>query len=67
MELLKPSPRPPVGDKPHCYHFQVLALDTLLDVNPGAARDEMLAAAARHVIAKGEVVGRYHQTAEPPK
>ena len=61
------GPRPPVGDPPHRYHFQVLALDTVLDVPAGADRDRVLAAAKGHVIARGEVVGTYRQTVKPPK
>ncbi|MEE7548868.1 YbhB/YbcL family Raf kinase inhibitor-like protein, partial [Xanthomonas sp. Kuri4-1] len=61
------GPRPPVGDPPHHYHFQVLALDTMLDVLPGASRDEMLAAARGHVLARGELVGTYAQKVKPPK
>ncbi|HYG07104.1 MAG TPA: YbhB/YbcL family Raf kinase inhibitor-like protein [Stenotrophomonas sp.] len=59
------GPRPPVGDPPHHYHFQVLALDTMLDLRPGATRDEVLQAARGHVIGKGEAVGTYAQ-AQPP-
>ena len=61
------GPRPPVGDAPHQYHFQVLALDTTLEVPPGADRDQVLAAARGHVLAKGVVVGRYAQTQKPLK
>jgi Raf kinase inhibitor-like YbhB/YbcL family protein len=61
------GPRPPVGDPPHHYHFQVFALDTLLDVPAGAARDRVLDAAKGHVLAKGELVGTFQQTAAPPK
>lgn len=61
------GPRPPVGDPPHHYHFQVLALDNVLEVPAGADRDRVLAAAKGHVIAKGEVVGTYRQTVKPPK
>jgi hypothetical protein len=32
------GPQPPVGDQPHRYTFQVLALDTLLDFPAGADR-----------------------------
>ncbi|MGN7159772.1 YbhB/YbcL family Raf kinase inhibitor-like protein [Sphingomonas sp. SAFR-052] len=56
------GPRPPKGDKPHHYHFQVLALDRNLDLPLGATRDQLLAAAAGHVIATGELLGTY---AEP--
>ncbi|MDG2524174.1 YbhB/YbcL family Raf kinase inhibitor-like protein [Stenotrophomonas sp. HITSZ_GD] len=61
------GPRPPVGDAPHHYHFQVLALDTVLDLKPGATRDEVLAAAQGHVIGKGERIGTYAQTQAPLK
>lgn len=61
------GPRPPVGDPPHHYHFQVLALDTMLDVPPGSSRDAVLKAAAGHVLAKGELVGTYQQTQKPLK
>lgn len=56
------GPRPPKGDTPHHYHFQVLALDRQLDLPLGATRDQLLAAAAGHVIATGDLVGTY---AEP--
>ena len=56
------GPRPPKGDKPHHYHFQVLALDRQLDLPLGATRDQLLAAVAGHVIATGDLVGTY---AEP--
>ena len=61
------GPHPPVGDPPHPYYIQVLALDTLLDVPPGADRDRVLAAARGHVIAKGQVVGTYQQKEVPSK
>ena len=61
------GPRPPVGDPPHHYHFQVLALDKLVDAPPGATRDEFLEAAKGHVIGNGVLVGTYQQTIKPPK
>lgn len=61
------GPKPPVGDKAHQYHFQVLALDSLLDIPPTSDRDALLAAISGHVIGKGEVVGLYQQKTEPPK
>ena len=61
------GPHPAVGDPAHRYHFQVLALDTLLDVPAGADRDTVLAAAKGHVLAKGELIGKYAQTVQPPK
>jgi len=61
------GPRPPVGDPPHHYHFQLFALDTVLDLKPGATRDEVLEAAKGHVIGGGEVVGTYQQSVPPLK
>ena len=61
------GPKPPVGDPPHHYHFQVLALDTTLEVRPGATRDEVLKAAKGHLIAKGSVTGTYQQNDPPLK
>lgn len=56
------GPRPPKGDRPHPYHFQVVALDRMLDLPLGATRDQLAAAMAGHVIATGELVGTF---AEP--
>ncbi|NKI92478.1 YbhB/YbcL family Raf kinase inhibitor-like protein [Rhizobacter sp. SG703] len=61
------GPRPPVGDPPHHYHFQVFALDSTLEVQPGADRDTLLAAMKGHVLAKGELVGEFQQTVKPLK
>lgn len=56
------GPRPPAGDAPHHYHFQVLALDAMLDLEEGASRDELLRTIDGRVIAKGELVA----TSEAP-
>jgi len=61
------GPKPPVGDPAHHYHFQILALDQMLDIPPTSDRDAFLAAASGHVIAKGELVGLYQQKIESPK
>jgi Raf kinase inhibitor-like YbhB/YbcL family protein len=59
------GPHPPVGDPPHHYHFQVFALDGLIHVDPGATRDEVIAAATGHVVAHGEIIGLYgHSSTE---
>lgn len=59
------GPRPPVGDAPHRYHFQLFALDTTLSLPVGADREAVLAAMRGHVIGRGVLVGRYAQ-AQPP-
>lgn len=61
------GPKPPVEDPAHHYHFQVLALDVMLDLPPTADRDALLAAIKGHVIAKGDLVGLYDQKIDPPK
>jgi Raf kinase inhibitor-like YbhB/YbcL family protein len=53
------GPHPPAGDPPHHYHFQVLALDRMLDTPAGGDREAVLAAVKGHVVAKGEVVGTF--------
>jgi Raf kinase inhibitor-like YbhB/YbcL family protein len=52
------GPAPPRG-KPHRYFFRVLALDRKLGLAPGATMKEVLAAAEGHILARGEVMGRY--------
>jgi len=61
------GPKPPPDDPAHHYHFQVLALDIMLDLPPSADRDALLAAVRGHVIAKGDLVGLYDQKIDPPK
>jgi Raf kinase inhibitor-like YbhB/YbcL family protein len=61
------GPRPPPGDPAHHYHFQVFALDALLSVPFGSDRDQLLAAMQGHVLARGELMGRYAQTQTPSK
>ena len=55
------GPRPPTEDPPHAYHFQVFALDTMLDVPFGASRAELLDALGGHVLAGGTLVGTYER------
>jgi Raf kinase inhibitor-like YbhB/YbcL family protein len=49
---------PPPGPA-HAYHFQVFALDTTLALPEGAGRDEVVDAMKGHVLASGDLVGRY--------
>jgi Raf kinase inhibitor-like YbhB/YbcL family protein len=55
------GPRPPEGDPPHHYHFQVFALDAPLTLQPGADREALLAAMSGHVVARGETVGTFQK------
>jgi Raf kinase inhibitor-like YbhB/YbcL family protein len=61
------GPRPPVGDPAHHYHFQIFALDSVLPLGFGADRDQLLKAIQGHVLAKGEIIGRYAQKQAPLK
>ena len=55
------GPHPPPADKPHTYHFQVFALDTMLKLPSGFNRQALLDAMKNHVVAKGETVGMYQR------
>jgi len=51
------GPQPPSGT--HRYYFKIFALDRMLDLKPGAKRKEVDAAMKGHVIAQGQLMGRY--------
>lgn len=51
------GPCPPRGT--HRYIFKLYALDTVLDLPPGAKKREVLAAMEGHILAGGELVGQY--------
>jgi len=55
------GPKPPRGDPPHKYHFQIFALDTKLNLPTGFNRQALLDQMKGHVIAKGETVGMYQR------
>lgn len=61
------GPKPPVGEAAHPYHFQVYALDAMLEVPFGSDRDALLKAMQGHVMGKGEIVGKYGQKQKPQK
>jgi Raf kinase inhibitor-like YbhB/YbcL family protein len=52
------GPCPPPG-KPHRYYFKLYAVDTKLNLAPGASKDEVEKALQGHVVAKAELMGRY--------
>jgi len=54
------GPCPPRGSA-HRYFFRLYALDTKLDLPPGASKRQVLAAAEGHVLAQGELMGRYQR------
>lgn len=60
------GPHPPIGELEHHYHIEVFALDTIPAVPAGADRDSLLSQMNGHVVAKGEIIGRYAQANNPP-
>ena len=51
------GPKPPSGT--HRYFFKLFALDTPLDLGPGATGEEVREAMEGHIIDKAELVGTY--------
>jgi Raf kinase inhibitor-like YbhB/YbcL family protein len=52
------GPCPP-GHSPHRYVFDLYALDTQLNLPPGASKKQVLKAMKGHVLASSELVGRF--------
>jgi Raf kinase inhibitor-like YbhB/YbcL family protein len=52
------GPAPPPG-KPHRYFFKLYALDASLDLPPGATKEQVLAAMKGHILAEGQLMGKY--------
>jgi Raf kinase inhibitor-like YbhB/YbcL family protein len=61
------GPRPPEGDPPHHYHFEIFALDKMLDLRAGANREDLVQAMSGHVLAKGELIGLFKRPQNPAK
>ena len=54
------GPCPPPGPA-HRYFFKLYALDTVLDLKPGAAKKDVEAAMKGHVLAEAQLMGRYQR------
>ena len=52
------GPCPPRGST-HRYVFTLFAVDSLLTLAPGAARDQLESALAGHTLARGKLIARY--------
>ena len=54
------GPCPPPG-QPHHYHFHLYALDTKLELKPGATADDVEQAAKGHALADADLVGIFER------
>ncbi len=54
------GPAPPRG-KPHRYLFKLHALDGPLDLPASATKNQLLAAMKGHVLAEGQLMGKYQR------
>jgi len=53
---------PPPGHGVHRYHFQLFALDSILELPAGAGRTAVIDAMRGHVLAWGEIVATYQRS-----
>lgn len=53
------GPCPPRGT--HRYFFKLYALDTVLGLKPGATKEELLEAMQGHILAEGQLMGKYRR------
>lgn len=51
------GPCPPGGT--HRYYFKVFALDTVIKAGPGLTKMQLLKAMDNHILARGELMGKY--------
>ncbi|MFC1563918.1 YbhB/YbcL family Raf kinase inhibitor-like protein [candidate division KSB1 bacterium] len=54
------GPCPPPGN-PHRYFFKLYALDTMLELGQGATKADLENAMSGHILAKGELMGKYQR------
>jgi len=52
------GPSPPPG-KPHHYFFKLFALDQRMDPPASTTRDKLLSAMKGHILAEGQLMGKY--------
>lgn len=53
------GPCPPQGHAPHGYHFRLLALDSLIHLNPGSDLARLEESIAGKVVAEAELTGTF--------
>jgi len=51
------GPCPPGGT--HRYYFKLYALDTVLNLESGSTKAQLLAAMKGHILAEGQLMGKY--------
>jgi Raf kinase inhibitor-like YbhB/YbcL family protein len=54
------GPCPPPGG-PHHYNFVLYALDTVLDLDAGASKEQVLSSMEGYIIGRGQLVGLFQQ------
>lgn len=54
------GPCPPPG-RPHRYQFALYALEQPLDLKPGTSKQQVLEAMQGHILAQGQLTGRYQR------
>ena len=55
------APCPPPGHGVHHYHFQLYALDAMLDLPGATSVSGLVAAMAGHILAEADLVGTYER------
>lgn len=58
------GPCPPRGDDQHTYLFSLYALESPLDLDPGAGYQQVVDAVMRNAIGRARYVGQYERAAE---
>ena len=53
------GPCPPSGT--HRYYFKLYALDTMLNLKPGATKKQLLQAMEGHVLGEAQLMGKYQR------
>jgi len=53
------GPCPPSGT--HRYYFKLYALDAVLNLNPGATKEQLLKAMTGHILEEAHIMGKYQR------